>query len=140
MEPKDLRASTARHVGDYINNRIAGSNKQESAQLAGYSGSTSRNPTLIESTQAYAVIINEVLTVNSNTLRTVMHEMTKESQNDEIDWKKMYLMSQVAEKMTNIHDTLTPRVTVKTTTDAKGNKTSTAWGSNSSILHDALGS
>lgn len=125
-------------VKKYIQARIEGENKMESAITAGYSKAVSRNTNLIESTQRYAVKVQEILHTNIDNVSTIL-EIYREIINTEpVDLQKAYLATQIAEKQIKIHDVLTPRVTVKESTDKNGNITRVAWGSNSSQLNETL--
>ena len=64
MKRGETKADTFKRVGDYVGSRLAGNNKQESAQGAGYSYETSRKPSLIENTAVYAEIVNKTLASN----------------------------------------------------------------------------
>lgn len=128
LKPKD---SAIEHVSAYIGERLAGANKQESALTAGYSETTARKPSLIEETKAYAIVVTRVLNTNSHTLNETMQELRQVVETKPVDWQKAYLIAQVADKMAKIHDTLTPKITVKETKDANGNITRTSWGTGS---------
>ena len=110
----------------------------EAAQMAGYSVATSRNPTLIESTQRYNEIVKQTLDTNAKSLQLTLDNVSEELQNDEKDWQKLYLMSQVASKLTSVHTALTPRVTLKESTDKNGNVTRTAWAQNASQVQEVM--
>lgn len=125
-------------VKKYVEHKLAGANKMEAAQMAGYSVATSRNPTLIESTQRYQDIVKATLDTNAKSLQLTLDNVSEELQNDEKDWQKLYLMSQVASKLTSVHTALTPRVTLKESTDKNGNVTRTAWAQNASQVQEVM--
>ena len=125
-------------VKKYVEHKLAGANKMEAAQMAGYSVATSRNPTLIESTQRYNEIVKQTLDTNAKSLQLTLDNVSEELQNDEKDWQKLYLMSQVASKLTSVHTALTPRVTLKESTDKNGNVTRTAWAQNASQVQEVM--
>lgn len=125
-------------VQKYVEHKLAGANKMEAAQLAGYSVATSRNPTLIESTQRYNDIVKRTLDTNAQSLQLTLDRVSEELQNDVINWNKLYLMSQVAVKLTGVHTALTPRVTLKESTDKNGNITRTAWAQNASQVQEVM--
>lgn len=131
MNNPELRASTVKHVTEYIDERIAGSNKGESAVRAGYSEQTARTPSLIEQTKAYAVVITQVLERNAGSLHATMHEMHEVVTSEPVNWEKALIISKVAEKLANIQDKLTPKITVKETKNADGTTTRTSWGTGS---------
>lgn len=136
MNNQELRPSTVKHVSEYIDERMSGNNKQESAQRAGYSVSTSRNPSLIESTQAYAVIITEILDKNARVTQKMLNSIAEDVESGLFDELSPQIKAEIAFKLVRIHDTLTPRVTVKESTDAKGNKTRHIWGTGGAPLHE----
>lgn len=125
-------------VQKYVEHKLAGANKQDSAIMAGYSEKTARNPTLIESTQRYQDIVRATLDTNAKSLQLILDNVSEELQNDIINWNKLYLMSQVAVKLTGVHTALTPRVTLKESTDKNGNVTRTAWAQNASQVQEVL--
>lgn len=116
------------HVAAYVDNRLAGANKQESALLAEYSPATARNPSLIEATKAYAVVIKETLGDSSTAMRTIVRYIIDDTQTDVFKALPTQTKVEIAYKMAKIYEVLTPKVTVKESTDGKGNKTRTIWG------------
>lgn len=139
MKIGETKADTFKHVSTYINERISGNNKQKSALKAGYSQSTSERPSLIEMTQTYGLLVQETLLDNQLTLRDTMKELREVIENKPVDWVKALNIAKVAEKQASIHNVLTPKVTIKETTDAKGNKIRTMWGSNAPTLRESGG-
>ena len=125
-------------VQKYVEHKLAGANKMEAAQLAGYSVATSRNPTLIESTQRYNDIVKQTLDTNAKVLQLTLDNVSEELHKDGKDWNKLNLMSQVASKLTSVHTALTPRVTLKESTDKNGNITRTAWAQNASQVQEVM--
>lgn len=128
MKSGQTSDNAVNHVGAYVGARIAGANKQESALQAGYSETTARKPSLIENTKAYAVVITETLNENATALREVLAVVRGEMQKDVKNPQALYLWTQIAKNLTAVHTALTPRVTIKETTDKDGNKTRSIWG------------
>ena len=127
------------HVGKYIDNRLNDANKMKSAVLAGYSEDTARTPSLIERTQAYQETVALILTENSSTMHILARMINEDAKNGLFDNLKPLEKAQLYKIITETNDKLTPKITVKQSTDAKGNKTTTAWGTNASQLHETLG-
>lgn len=115
-------------MSEYIDHRLAGSNKHDSAVMAGYSESTAKRTNLIESTRAYAVVVNETLHDNSTALRQVVRLINQGVLKDAFAELPVLQQVEIAYKMAKIHDVLTPKITVQETTDKDGNKTRRAWG------------
>ena len=126
------------NVDDYIKNRLIGENKMNSALKADYSDNVSRKPSIIENTQRYAVRIQEILHTNSESLQEVMKEYQEIIANKPVDWIKAKQAIDVAEKQTRVHDILTPKVTLKESTDKNGNVTRTAWAQNPSQVQEVM--
>ena len=125
-------------VEKYVMSRLADVNKQRSALAAGYSESTARTPSLIESTQRYQEIVKATLDTNARVLQLTLDNVAEELQKDVKDWSKLNLMSQVASKLTGVHTALTPKVTLKESTDKHGNVTRTAWAQNTSQVKEVM--
>lgn len=121
------------NVKKYIEQQILGDNKFESALKAHYSENVARKPSIIERTQAYAIIINDILDKNAMMLQVTLDNVNFELHNEVKDWNKIKLMTEVAKNLTNVHSVLTPKVTVKEVQNKDGTTTRTMWGSNSSI-------
>jgi phage terminase small subunit len=131
MKNGETSGSAVNHVSKYVGHRLAGANKQESAVLAGYSETTAQKPSLIENTKAYALVVQNMLNKNSLMMSKIM-----DSINDDINEGTVAVLEptekvEIAYKIAKIHDILTPKVTIKETTDKDGNKTRTAWGTGS---------
>lgn len=126
------------HVGKYIDNRLAGANKQQSALLADYSETTATVPSLIENTQAYAVIMQEMLRDNSVIMRVLTQSLRNDLANGALDNLKPMEKAQILKIQAQVEDILRPKITVKETTDSKGNKVRTLWGTNASTLNETL--
>ena len=123
--------SAIAHVGEYIGHRIAGANKQESAQMAGYSVTTSRNPSLIEATKAYAIVVSEMLDKNTRIMRLMIDSVENDIKTGVFDELGTKTKAEIAHKLAQIHDIMTPKVTIKESKDANGNVTRTSWGTGS---------
>ena len=120
-----------RHASTYVDSRLAGANKHDSAIVANYSESTANKPSLIEQTKAYGIVVTETLNNNSTALRQVVRFINEDVYTDMFQALPTSTKVDIAYKMAKIHDILTPKVTIKETTDKDGNKTRTAWGSGS---------
>jgi hypothetical protein len=125
-------------VKKYVENKLAGNNKMQSALMAGYSESSARKPALIEATTRYNEIVKQTLDTNAKVLQLTLDNVSEELHKDEKDWNKLNLMSQVASKLTGVHTALTPRVTLKESTDKNGNVTRTAWAQNASQVQEVM--
>ena len=140
MKSGDNKGDTIRRVNAYIENRLAGDNKRDSGIKAGYSLETSETPSLIELTNTYGFMVQSVLLDNALVMTDTINEFKATIESKPVDWDLALKIITVIDKQTKVHDTLTPKVTVKQTTDAKGNKTTTAWGTNSAQLSETIGS
>lgn len=125
-------------VTKYIDERLKGSNKQESAIAAGYKPAVARNAHLIENTQRYQEKVQVILHNNVDNLSTIMDIYREIINTTPVDLQKAYLVTQIAEKQTKIHDVLTPKITLKESTDKNGNVTRTAWAQNASQVQEVL--
>lgn len=126
---RKTKSSTLKHVSEYVDHRTKGTNKQQSALLADYSESTARVPSLIESTQAYALIVTQLLTENGNQMRQIQANLGQYvGRNDADALFTMDILSKTMLRMGQLEKLLAPQVTVKETTDKHGNKTRSVWG------------
>ena len=82
--------------------------------------------------------IQELLHTNCEALHTVMNEYYNIVNTTPIDWVKAKQAIDVAEKQTKVHDILTPKVTLKESTDKNGNITRTAWAQNASQVQEVM--
>lgn len=139
MKSGETKANTIQRAGKYIKERLDGNNKQVSAIRAGYEPTTARNPTLIEMTKTYQELVELVLTENAASMYHLATSMRKMVENGDIDQLKPLEQAQFYKIITDINDKLTPKVTLKESVDAKGNKTRTLWGTNASALRETLG-
>lgn len=118
-----------KHVGEYVDNRLIGLNKRDSALNAGYALETAETPSLIERTKAYAEIITFVLIENGDQMRNVQKELGKYTQRSDADALfTMDMLSKTLLRLAQIEKSLAPQVTIKESTDKNGNKTVTKWG------------
>lgn len=132
MKKGETKENTAQRIDAYLDGRIVGTNKQDSALEAGYNASTARNPSLIEHTQAYAVAVTEILGANTLRLRNALVSLDQDMQNGLFDMLSPKTKVDIAYKLAQIHDILTPKVTVKETQNKDGTVTRTLWGTNGS--------
>lgn len=116
------------HVSNYVDHRLAGANKHDSAVQAGYSESTARTPSLIEHTKAYSIVVNDILGKNAALMRKMTDSIGHNVANGDFDSVEIAEQVDIAYKMAKIYDILTPKITVQETTDKDGNKTRKAWG------------
>lgn len=128
MKNGEPSAKELNHVGAYVEARLVGANKQESALQAGYAQSTARTPSLIERTKAYGIVVTEMLDNNTRLMRAMIDSVEEDIANGVFDLLNPKTKVEIAHKLAQIHDIMTPKVTVKESTDAKGNKTRTIWG------------
>ena len=132
------KADTIKKAGDYITHRINGANKQDSAVKAGYAESTARNPTLIERTKAYQVLVDKILIENANTMFYISSNLHKLAASGELNKLREVEQAQIYKIMTDANDKLIPKVTLKQSTDKNGNITRTAWAQNASQVQEVL--
>lgn len=131
MKTGETKTDTIQRVGAYVDHRLAGANKQESAQLAGYSEQTARTPSLIERTKTYALVITEMLDKNTRLMRAMIDSLEQDVESGLFDLLSPKTKVEITHKLAQIHDTLTPKVTIKESKDANGNVTRTSWGTGS---------
>lgn len=113
----------------YIDGRKAGLMKSKAAELAGFSENVQRVPKIIEKSNAYALNIKAMSEQNAMSLYKLANKISKAVHNDESP-AKILLNTQIMKNIAHIEDMLTPKVTLKETTDKNGNKVrSTQWGS-----------
>ena len=75
---------------------------------AGYAPSTARNAELVESTNTYKVVLQEILDTSSLTLQLLNNNIFEGLQSGELDTR-----SKIMQRLTDMHVKLTPKVTVK---------------------------
>ena len=139
MKSRELKGSAVKHVSEYIDTRLSGANKHESALEAGYSEEVARKPSIIESSKTYQVLVDEYLTDSAVVLRFFSGRLREMVANGQLDNMKPLEMAQMMKNMAQIDDILRPKITVKETKNKDGTTTRTAWGSNASVLHETLG-
>lgn len=135
---KHSQEDAQKNVTEYIHNRLAGENKMESAIRAGYSESTARNPTLIESTKAYLTVQTQILDKNNKNLYTIQEIVTEALQKEPKDLVMAETASRIGKNLTGIYTAMMPKVTLKESTDKNGNVTRTAWAQNASQVQEVL--
>lgn len=135
---KHSQEEARKNVTEYIHNRLAGENKQESALRAGYSETTARKPTLIESTKAYITVQTQILDKNNKNLYTIQEIVTEALQKDPQDLVTAETASRIGKNLMGIYTALTPKVTLKESTDKNGNITRTAWAQNASQVQEVM--
>jgi hypothetical protein len=117
---------------------LIGDNKQKALIKAGYSETTARNPTLVESTQKYLITQKQILEENSRNLFTIQEVVTEALQKEPKDLNTAKLASDIGKNLTAIYTALTPKVTLKESTDKNGNVTRTAWAQNASQVQEVM--
>ena len=110
----------------YIQARMNGNNKKESALMASYSYGT--NPDAVERTKAYAVAISDVL--NGNALKLSRLGKATQDKIDEGELEKLSLKDvvDISLKLAQIHKILVPQVTIKEEQMKDGTTKRTVWG------------
>jgi phage terminase small subunit len=135
---KHSQEEAQKNVTEYIHNRLAGANKMKSAIEAGYSETTARNPTLIESTKAYMTVQTQILEKNNKNLYTIQEIVTEALQKEPKDLVMAETASRIGKNLTGIYTAMMPKVTLKESTDKNGNVTRTAWAQNASQVQEVL--
>jgi len=135
---KHSQEDAQKNVTEYIHNRLAGANKMESALVAGYSETTSRRPSLIENTKTYAIVQKQILDKNNTNLFIVQEIVNEALQKEPKDLVMAETASRIGKNLTAIYTALTPKVTLKESTDKNGNVTRTAWAQNASQVQEVL--
>lgn len=130
MANRKIKDSAVTRVGKYLEGRIAGSNKKDSALMAGYSAQTARTPSLIEQTKAYSVVVTEMLDRNTRIMRAMIDSIEQSVQSGQFDLLHPKIKAEIAYKMAQIHDVMTPKVTVKETQNKDGTISRVLWGTN----------
>lgn len=138
MTKGETKTDVVERVNKYIEGRLKGENKMQSATSAGYSINTSKKPSLIELTNTYGFMVQSVLLDNALTMTETIAEFAEIVKTKPIDWDKAKKAIDVIEKQTKVHDTLTPKVTLKESTDKNGNVTRTAWAQNASQVQEVM--
>lgn len=138
MTKGETKGDVLDRVNKYIDGRLKGDNKQESAVNAGYSLSTSKKPSLIEITNTYAFMVQSVLLDNALIMTETIDEFKNIVQKKPVNWDLALKAIQVVEKQTKVHDTLTPKITLKESQDKNGNITRTAWSQNASQVQEVM--
>ncbi len=138
MTKGETKTDTLERVDKYIKSRLNGENKMESALSAGYAEGSARKPSLIELTNTYGFMVQSVLLDNALTMTETIAEFAEIVKSKPIDWDKAKKAIDVIEKQTKVHDVLTPKVTLKESTDKNGNVTRTAWAQNASQVQEVL--
>lgn len=135
---KHSQEEAKKNVTEYIHNRLAGDNKMKSAVKAGYSETTARAPSLIENTKTYAIVQKQILEENNKNLYTIQEIVTEALNKEPKDLFTAKLASEIGKNLTGIYTALTPKVTLKESTDKNGNVTRTAWAQNASQVQEVL--
>lgn len=138
MTKGETKTDVLERVNKYIDGRLKGENKMNSATNAGYSLGSARKPSLIELTNTYGFMVQSVLLDNALTMTETIAEFAEIVKIKPIDWDKAKKAIDVIEKQTKVHDTLTPKVTLKESTDKNGNVTRTAWAQNASQVQEVM--
>lgn len=135
MTKGETKADTMERVGTYVDTRLHGANKQESALVAGYSEETARKPSLIEHTKAYALTVTRILSDSADMIDRANQMQRLELEKDTPDPVKAQMWAKLAYFNAQTADILTPKVTIKETTDKDGNRTRSTWGTTGAPLN-----
>lgn len=138
MTPGSNKSQTVEKVTKYIQKRVAGVNKQESALQAGYATPTARNPSLIEHTKTYQSIVEKVLTNSANLMLDLTDSLREDMRSGVLEELKPLEKAQIYKIITDSADKLTPKITLKEMTDKNGNVTRTAWAQNASQVQEVM--
>ena len=125
-------------VTKYVDARLQGANKQESAIMAGYSVQTAKTPSIIEHTKTYQSIVERIITENANTMRMLSTSLNEDAKNGVLDELKPLERGQLYKILVDANDKLIPKVTLKESTDKNGNVTRTAWAQNASQVQEVM--
>lgn len=108
---KQFRAR--KKIRKFIAYRLKGINKYKALIMAGYAPSTARNAELVESTNTYKIVMQELLDTNANMLQQMNNSMFSSVQNGDFDTLDMDTRSKIMQRLVDMHTKLTPKVTVK---------------------------
>lgn len=134
----EYRASTVKHVTDYIGHKVAGANKMQSAKMAGYSDAVARRPMQIESTQTYKEIADKILSSNARVMLHLIESLEEDMKSGKLSELKPTEKSNILKVQAQVEDIMKPKVTLKQVTDKNGNVTRTAWAQNASQVQEVL--
>lgn len=137
MKKGETKADTFSRVGSYVDSRLAGANKEDSAVMAGYEPATARTPSLIENTKTYALIVQRILMNTATVIEMATQHSKEEMENSEPNVPKALQWANLALIHAKTADILTPKITVKETKDANGNVTRQSWGTNGAVVGDS---
>lgn len=107
------RWGARKKIRKYIAYRLKGINKYKAMIQAGYAPSTARNAELVESTNTYKVVIQELLDTNATMLQLMNNSMFNSVEEGKFDTLDMDTRSKIMQRLTDMHVKLTPKVTVK---------------------------
>lgn len=107
------RWGARKKIRKYIAYRLKGINKYKSMIQAGYAPSTARNAELVESTNTYKVVLQEILDTSSLTLQLLNNNIFEGLQSGELDGLDLATKAKILQRLTDSHVKLTPKVTVK---------------------------
>lgn len=126
---KITTAPSLKRAKIYIESQIAGLPKGKSAELAGFAKSTQRSPDVIEKSNSYAIMLRLTSEQNAMSLHKLATKISEDISEGEMGAKTL-MKTQIMKNIAHIEDMLTPKVTLKESTDQHGNKTKTTqWGS-----------
>lgn len=125
-------ARPAPRVKKYVEEKMMGNNKMQSAIVSGYSTETAKHPSLIERTKAYEAKVKEILEGSHLMLHQMMSSLDNDVKSGLFDTLKPETKVAIAYKIAQIHQILTPKITIKEQTNKDGSISRTIWGSNES--------
>lgn len=97
----------------YVVGLLKGNSKHKSAIDAGYSMTTAHNPSLIERTNTYSVVVKEILDQSALTLQMLHNSIANDVLDGNMEGLDLLTKSQILQRLTDSHVKLTPKVTVK---------------------------
>jgi hypothetical protein len=97
----------------YVIGVLKGYSKHKSAIEAGYSMTTAHNPSLIERTNTYSVVVKEILDTSALTLQAISNNIFKGIESGDLEGLDLATKAQILQRLTDSHVKLTPKVTVK---------------------------
>ena len=110
---------------EYVNQRVAGTNKRQAALLAGYSHNKANSVSLLEKTNGYKLAINRILDTTSTLILDSLEATTLMEINALPVKERITVLKQLAE----IHKILMPTVKIKDETMKDGTVKTTKWQS-----------
>ncbi len=121
----------------YINNRVLGLNKTESARKAGYKQPNSV-VTTIEKSNNFREITSQILANNSLNAIMVIESINNSIKSKEFAELPVQMKVKILVDIANIQKALSPDLRIKETIDDKGKVTRTMWNTASPMQAQAI--